>query len=114
MRRSRASTCRMPKRADTSAPSCCIATVWRCGDAGDQSVLDSEDLAGADALVTATGMDELNMITSLYGHVRGVPQIITKVSHVEGSRVLEGLPIGSVVCPKERPYWILHTRYILK
>lgn len=72
-----------------------------CGDACDQSLLDSEDLTNADALVTATGMDELNMITSLFGHVRGIPQIITKVSHVEGSRVLEGLPIGSVVCPKE-------------
>ena len=72
-----------------------------CGDAGDQHFLEEEGLRNADALVTATGLDELNMITSMYGHVIGVPHVITKLSHVEGSRVLDGLPLGSIICPKE-------------
>jgi len=72
-----------------------------CGDASNQGLLDSEGITRCDTLITATGLDELNMIASLYGHVRGIPQIITKLSHMEGSRMLDGLPLGSIVCPKE-------------
>ena len=71
------------------------------GDASNQGLLDSEGISRCDALITATGLDELNMIASLYGHVLGIPQIITKLSHMEGSRMLDGLPLGSIVCPKE-------------
>jgi trk system potassium uptake protein TrkA len=51
--------------------------------------------------VTLTGLDELNMVVSLYGTSCGVPQIITKLGRVENSKILDSLPIGSVVCPKE-------------
>lgn len=71
------------------------------GDASNQALLDSEGLASCDALVTLTGLDELNMVISLYGNSCGVPQIITKLGRVENTRILDSLPIGSVVCPKE-------------
>lgn len=78
-------------------PDACIIN----GDASNQALLESEGLSGCDALVSMTGLDELNMVLSLYGHSRGVPQIITKLGRLENSRILDGLPLGSVICPKE-------------
>lgn len=72
-----------------------------CGDASNQFLLEGEDIEHCDALVTATGLDEMNMIVSLYGNNIGIPQIITKVSHVENSSVQDSLNLGCVVCPKE-------------
>lgn len=66
-----------------------------------QSVLESEGLSEMDALVTLTGMDEQNIITSMYGNMLGVPNIITKVNRMEMSGMLEKLPVGSVISPKE-------------
>ena len=78
-------------------PSTCVVH----GDASDQALLSSEGLEGCDALVTTTGLDELNMVISLYGNSCGVPQIVTKLSRVENTRILDSLPLGSIVCPKD-------------
>ncbi len=71
------------------------------GDSTDQALLDSEGLSDADALVSLTGLDELNMIISLYAQSRNVPQVITKLSRVENRSMIDALSLGSVVCPKE-------------
>ena len=71
------------------------------GDSTDQTLLDSEGLSEADAMVSLTGLDELNMIISLYGQSKGVPQVITKLSRMENRNVIDALSLGSVVCPKE-------------
>lgn len=71
------------------------------GDGTDRALLESEGLTDADALVSLTGVDELNMIISLYGQSRGVPQVITKLSRMENRSIIDALSLGSVVCPKE-------------
>ena len=71
------------------------------GDAADRAVLEGEGVARCDALVTLTGLDELNMVISLYGNSFGVGQIITKVGRVEDGRVLDSLPLGSIICPRK-------------
>ena len=71
------------------------------GDISEQDLLDSEGLADTDALVTLTGLDELNMIVSLYGTSRGVPQVITKLGHAGNRSVIDALSLGSVICPRE-------------
>ncbi len=71
------------------------------GDASSQFLLESEGIDECDALVTMTGMDEMNMILSLYGKNCKVPQVITKVGHLEKSSIHDSLDLGSVVCPKE-------------
>lgn len=71
------------------------------GDASDPALLESERLSGCDALITMTGLDELNMIISLYGRSMGVPHIVTKLGRIENSNIINSLPLGSVVCPKE-------------
>ena len=71
------------------------------GDISEQDLLESEGLAQTDALVTLTGLDELNMIVSLYAASRGVPQVITKLGHTGNRSVIDSLSLGSVVCPRE-------------
>lgn len=71
------------------------------GDATDQQVLEDEGISGCDALVTLTGVDELNMIISLYGTSRKVPQVITKLGHSENRNIIDSLALGSIVSPKE-------------
>ena len=71
------------------------------GDISEQDLLESEGLAQTDALVTLTGLDELNMIVSLYASSRGVPQVITKLSHLSNRSVIDSLNLGSIICPRE-------------
>ena len=71
------------------------------GDASNQYLLDSEGLGECDALITLTGMDELNMFISMYGSSCGVPQVITKLDHVETNDMVNNLSIGSVISPKD-------------
>ena len=71
------------------------------GDASDQTLLEEEGIERCDAIVTMTGSDELNMVTSMYAAACNVPQIITKLNHTRNRKVVEGLSLGSVICPKE-------------
>ena len=71
------------------------------GDASDQNLLNSEGLADCEAVVTATGLDEMNMIISLYANNMGVPQTITKLSRIDSGSIPSNIPLGSIICPKE-------------
>lgn len=70
------------------------------GDASSQDLLESEGVRKQDALVSLTGQDELNMVVSLYGSKLGIPQVITKLAHMENPQILSDLPLGSIVNPK--------------
>ena len=71
------------------------------GNVREQDLLESEGLGDTDALVSLTGMDELNMIVSLYGTSRNIPQVVTKLSHTGNRSVIGNLALGSVISPKE-------------
>jgi len=71
------------------------------GDATKEFLLDNEWISDCDALVTLTGVDEMNIIISLYGSSCKVPQIITKLGRLENNTILDVLPLGSIISPKE-------------
>ena len=71
------------------------------GDISETDLLESEGLDSTDAMVALTGLDELNMIVSLYAASRGVPQVITKLSHTGNRSVIDSLSLGSVISPRE-------------
>lgn len=71
------------------------------GDVSNQFLLDSVSLAQSDALITLTGLDELNMIVALYGEKLGIPQVITKIGRMDNTNMLGNLSVGSVISPKE-------------
>lgn len=74
------------------------SVIW--GDVSTQQVLDDQRIDDVDAFVSMTGMDETNIIASLYANTRNVPQIITKVSRGQNN-IAGSLSLGSVICPKE-------------
>ncbi len=71
------------------------------GDATNRTTLEEQGLADCDALVSLTGIDELNMIISLYATGMDVPQVITKLGRVENRSIAESLSLGSVVYPRD-------------
>ena len=71
------------------------------GDSSSQKTLEAQGIDDCDALVTLTGVDETNMIVSLYGSSRNVPQVITKLSRKENSSLADALALGSVISPRE-------------
>lgn len=71
------------------------------GDCSNHAALEDQGLGQCDALVTLTGMDETNMVVSLYAGSRGVPQRITKLSHGENIAIADTMNLGSLVVPRE-------------
>lgn len=71
-----------------------------CGDGLDQTVLLEEGLESSDAFAAMTGMDEENIIVSLYAKSKGLDKIVTKVNRSFGDMVSE-LGLESTVCPKQ-------------
>ena len=87
--------------AVNSSHKCCRRRRSICADGANQEILEAEGLNETDALVTLTGIDEQNIITSMVGNAKGVPHIVTKVNRIMTTGMVETLPIGSVVSPKE-------------
>ena len=71
------------------------------GDCSSQRLLDDQGIGDVDALCSLTGMDETNMLISLYAVSRQVPQVITKLGRVENRSISDELELGSVICPRE-------------
>ncbi len=88
------------QRAKELANSLPKATVI-LGDGTDQTLLDEENLKGSDAFVALTGMDEENVITSLYAVQRGVNRVVTKVDNQNIISMAEKLGLDAVVSPKD-------------
>ncbi len=73
-----------------------------CGDITDPSVLEREGIASSDAFVALTGLDELNIVMSLYANSQKVPIVITKQGRIEELQdIISGLSLGSVISPKQ-------------
>ena len=71
------------------------------GDGTDRELLLEEGLEKTDALVMLTGMDEENIIVSLYAKLMNVSKVIAKVDRISFHEVLNTLDIDSVISPKE-------------
>jgi trk system potassium uptake protein TrkA len=70
------------------------------GNGTVQELLISEGIKAMDAVVTLTGIDEENLIISMFANYIGVPKSVTKISRTEYSKVYESTGIDSIVSPK--------------
>ena len=70
------------------------------GDAADHDLLLEEGIGNADAVVALTGMDEENIIMSLFAKTQGVSKIIAKVNEDSRAQMVEGLGIDSIISAK--------------
>ena len=71
-----------------------------CGDGTDQSILDEEGLKDSDACITLTGIDEENVIISLYAQQKSVDKVITKVDRSSVSDMVKKLGLDTVLSPR--------------
>ncbi len=71
------------------------------GDGTDQELLDEESLKNSDACIVLTGVDEENVIVSLYAKEKGVKKVITKVDRTSILSMIETLGLDTVVSPKD-------------
>ena len=71
-----------------------------CGDGSDEELLKEEGIGTAEAFVPLTGLDEENILLTLYA--KRVPGLktITKINRITFNDVIDGLELGSVVYPK--------------
>lgn len=88
-----------PDRARKLAELLPEATILNA-DGSSQNVLNSENIAQMDTVVTLTNMDEENLIISMYANYLGVPQVITKINRTEYNEVFRDKGIDCVVSPK--------------
>ena len=70
------------------------------GNATDHELLEEEGISKADAFVTLTGMDEENIIMSMYARTRNVPKVVTKVNDEGLQSMVDQLGMESVVSAK--------------
>ncbi len=70
------------------------------GDGTDHEVLDEEGIDKCNAVVTLTGMDEENVIVSLYATRKKVAKVITKVDRPTIGQMVSHLGLDSVVSPR--------------
>ncbi|MBE6877356.1 MAG: Trk system potassium transporter TrkA [Ruminococcus sp.] len=71
-----------------------------CADGTDQNVLLEEGLANADACITLTGIDEENIILSLYAKKIGVDKIVTKINRTSLLPISDSVGLENIVSPK--------------
>ncbi len=69
------------------------------GDGTDQEILDEQHIEKQDALVALTGIDEENIIVSMYAESKGVNKVITKVNRHSYS-ILNDIGLETVVSPQ--------------
>lgn len=70
------------------------------GDASDHDLLMEEGVQEADALIALTGMDEENIIMSLFAKSQGVSKVIVKVNEDRRAKMIEEFGIDSIVSAK--------------
>lgn len=71
-----------------------------CGDGSSQKLLIAEGISDADAVIPLTGMDEENLMISMYACDMGTPKTITKINRAEYEAVFQRWGIDSTVNPK--------------
>ncbi len=72
-----------------------------CGDGTKQELLIEEGLNEQDAFVALTGIDEQNILLSIFTFMQNVKKVISKVNKDELSELAERIGLESIISPKE-------------
>ena len=70
------------------------------GDGTDKELLMEEGITEAESFASLTGLDEQNVLLSLYAQNKMEGKIITKVNKIAFDEVIDTLNLGSVIYPK--------------
>ena len=70
------------------------------GDAAEQEVLLEEGLGSTDAFAALTGIDEENILLSLFASSQNVSKVVAKINRDEFAALAEQIGIDSIVSPR--------------
>lgn len=70
------------------------------GDGTEKKLLMEEGIEDCESFASLTGMDEENILLSLYARSKTNGKIITKINRIEFDEVVDTLDLGSVIYPK--------------
>lgn len=71
------------------------------GDGTDQNLLIEENIDAFDCVITMTGIDEENVILSMFANSKKVPRTITKINRTTMLPILNNVGLQSIVTPAE-------------
>ncbi len=71
------------------------------GDGTDQALLMEENIKGSDACVAVTGIDEENIIISLYAKNNQVDKVITKVNRSSLLSMIGNIGLDTIISPSQ-------------
>lgn len=71
-----------------------------CGNGTNQELLQEEGIAGKDAFLALSDIDEENAIVSLYAKAQGVRKVITKIGNYSYVDFFKGTGLESIVSPQ--------------
>ena len=97
-----------PARCDYLSEALPDATII-CGDATDQNLLSQEGLEHAQGFAALTGLDEENILLSLYANEVSGARTVTKINRLNFTSIINNLNLGSIVYPR-----VITADYILK
>ena len=69
-------------------------------DPSDEDTLKEEGISSADSFVALTGLDEENILLSLFAKKAGSRKVITKVNRIDFDDIISHLDLDSVIYPK--------------
>ncbi|MCI9450136.1 MAG: Trk system potassium transporter TrkA [Clostridiales bacterium] len=72
-----------------------------CGDGTNQELLLEEGLRSVDAFLSLTGIDEENILMSIFASSNNVPKVIAKVNSDELASLAENLGLDCIVSPRK-------------
>lgn len=70
------------------------------GDGTDQEILQQEGIENYNAFISLTGVDEENIVVSLYAQQQNVNKVITKVNRELLLKIFDPLGMESIITPK--------------
>jgi len=70
------------------------------GDGTNEELLKEEGIADVDAFVPLTGIDEENIVLTLFANLKSEAKVITKIDRINFKDVISRLNLGSVVYPR--------------
>ena len=70
------------------------------GDPADEDTLREEGVSKASAFIALTGLDEENILLSLFAKKTGARKVITRINRIEYDDIIGHLDLDSIVYPK--------------
>ena len=70
------------------------------GDGTDRHVLEEEGIDRMDAIVALTGIDEENMVISMYASKRNVDKVVTKINRISFADLMDASGSYSIITPQ--------------